>query len=229
MTLSTDLQTIEKKAGVLLTAHHIVLYLALAGALAFGVYSVEAKLASVAEAKADAAQAALATEKDHSAQLAAAYAAAQVERDKQNAQFLQTISQLQQNAKVQIVHDQQLPAPDLGHRIEDLTGFKQDTITLDASDDLIVPLPLAQNIVAKLDQGQADAQTVIEQTGIIKNQQATINDQAGIIAEDKKVLADQITADTKTLNAEKAKCRKSKWKWFLAGLTLGYIGRGAKL
>jgi hypothetical protein len=225
LTISSDIQTTEKRIGVLLTGHHIVLYLALAGALAFGVYAVESKLASLQEARAQAAEVALATEKDHSAQLSAAFTANQAERDKENAQFLQTLSQLQAQTKVQIIHDKALPAPELGHRIENLTGFKQDTITLDASQDLVVPLPLGQEIAAKLDQGQADAQTIVQQQGIIANQVKTITDESAIIAEDKKVLADQITADAKVLSAEKAKCRKSKWHWFEAGVVVGFVGR----
>jgi len=157
--------------------------------------------------------------------LAAAYATAQAQRDRENAQFLATIQQIQSQTKVQIVHDQQLPAPELGHRIEDLTGFKQGTVTLNSNQDLIVPLSLAQNIVARIDQGVADAQTVQQQAGVIANQTNTINDQTGIIQEDKKVLADQIVTDTKVLNAEKAKGRKGKLKWFGIGFVTGFIGR----
>lgn len=225
MTLSTDLQAAEKRLQVVLTGHHIVLYVALAVALLAGVYLIESKLASLSEAKAEAAQTALAVEKDHSAQLAAAYATAQAQRDKENAQFLATIQQIQSQTKVQIVHDQQLPAPELGHRIEDLTGFKQGTVTLNSNQDLIVPLPLAQNIVARIDQGVADAQTVQQQAGVIANQTKTINDQTEIIQEDKIVLAKQIDTDAKVLNAEKAKARKSKLKYFGAGVVLGFIGR----
>jgi hypothetical protein len=222
---SLNVKAVESKVGVFLTSHHIVLYLALACALGFGVYEIEAKIASIQEARATAAEKALAVEKDHSAQLAAAFATNEAERQKENATFLQSIAQIQSQTKVQIIHDQQLPAPELGHRIETLTGFKQGTVTLDSSQDLIVPLPLGQEIVAKLDQGLADAQTVTQQAGVIKNQAGTITDQAGIIVEDKKVLAAQIDSDTKVLNAEKAKARKSKIKWFAAGAVFGFVGR----
>lgn len=223
--VKTDIQSIEKKAGVWLSAHHILLYIALAIAGFFGVYAIESKIASVAEAKAEAAQTALAVEKDHSAQLTAAFATAQTQRDKENAAFLQTISLLQSQTKVQIVHDKALPAPELGHRIETLTGFKQDTITLDASQDLIVPLPLAQDITARLDQGAADAQTVTQQTAVIKNQVATIAEQTNIITEDKAVLDKTIKADATELTKVKADARKSKLKWFGAGVVVGFVGR----
>jgi len=225
MSISTDIQGIEKQAGVFLSTHHIVLYLLLAAALGLGIYTVESKYAALQEARATAAEQALAVEKDHSAQLTAAFAQAQAQRDLQNAQFQQTILALQKQAQVQIIHDKALPAPELGHRIETLTGFKQGAITLDVSQDLIVPLPLGQEIVAKLDQGLADAQTVVQQAGIIKNQGDTISGQISIIAEDKKVLAVQIDSDTKVLNAEKAKCRKSKFRWFGIGFVTGFIGR----
>ena len=227
MTVPTEIKAIEGKAVVFLTAHHIVLYVALASALGFGIYEIEGKVASIQEARATAAEQALAVEKDHSSQLAAAYAANEIERQKENATFLASIAQIQSQTKVQIVHDQALPAPDLGHRIETLTGFKQNTITLDASQDLIVPLPLGQEIVAKLDQGLADSQTVVQQAGVIKNQAGTIADQAGIIKQDAVVLAGQIKIYGEVLKAAKDECRKSKSKWFVIGLTLGFLGRSA--
>ena len=223
--MSTAIPTIEKKFGIFLTAHHVILYAVLSVALGFGIYAVESKLASLAEAKAQAAETALAVEKDHSAQLAATYAAAQAQRDKENQVFLQTIAQLQAQTKVQIIHDQALPPTELGHRIETIAGFKQGTITLDSSQDLIVPLPLGQEIVARLDQAFADSQTVTQQAGVIKNLQGTISDQQTIIAEDKKVLATQIDTDTKVLTSEKAKSRRSKIKWFAAGAVFGFVGR----
>jgi hypothetical protein len=221
--MATIIPTIEKKFTVFLTAHHVILYAVLAVALGFGIYAVESKIASVAEARAQAAETALAVEKDHSAQLAASYAAAQAQRDKENAQFLATIAQLQAQTKVQIIHDKALPPTELGHRIETIAGFKQGTVTLDSSQDLIVPLPLGQEIVARLDQALTDSLTVVQQAGVIKNLQGTITDQQAVIAEDKKVLAAQIDADAKVLSAEKANGRKSKLKWFGAGVVVGFI------
>jgi hypothetical protein len=223
--MTTEIQTIEAKAGVWISAHHAVLYILLGLALLSGVYLFESKYASIETAKANAAEQALAVEKDHSAQLANLYAANQAQRDKDNAAFLLTISQTQSQAKVQIIHDKALPAPDLGHRIETITGFKQGSITLDAIQDLIVPLPLAIDIVTRLDQGQADAQTVVQQTGIIKNLNGTIADQTNIISEDKKVLTTQIETDTKVLKAEKASARKGKLKWFGIGFVAGFVSR----
>jgi hypothetical protein len=224
-TTPTEIQNIETKAGIWITAHHAVLYVLLGIALLSGVYLFESKYASIETAKANAAEQALAVEKDHSAQLANLFAANQAQRDKDNAAFLLTISQAQSQAKVQIIHDKALPAPELGHRIETITGFKQGTVTLDSSQDLIIPLPLGQGIVALLDQGSADAQTVIQQQGLIKNQAATITDQANIIIEDKKVLSTQIETDAKVLKAEKANARKSKFRWFAAGFVVGFVSR----
>jgi hypothetical protein len=225
MTLSTDIQNVEKRVGVFVTSHHIVLYVLLAAAALFGVYAIESKWASIETARADAAQQALAVEKDHSKQLQDAFATAQAQRDKENAQFMQTISALQAQTKVQIVHDRALPAPDLGHRIETITGFKQGSITLDSSQNLVVPLPLGQEIVARLDQGDADAKTLLAQAAVIVNQQKTITDQSVIIANDKVVLQAQIDTDKRVLDAEKAQNRKSKIKWFFVGVVAGFAGR----
>jgi hypothetical protein len=225
MTISDDLKSAETRVGVFLTAHHIVLYIALAIALMTGVYLVESKLASIADAKAEAAQTALAVAKDEAAKREALYQAAEAQRKTERDAFLATIALIQSQVKVQIIHDKALPAPELGHRIETITGFKQGTITLNSTDELIVPLPLATDIVVRLDQGQADAQTVVKQEGVIKNQAATIVDQTGIIAEDKVVLTKQIKADADVLSAEKARSRKSKLKWFGAGAVFGFVGR----
>jgi hypothetical protein len=224
-TPATEVQTIEKRFGVWITAHHAVLYVLLGIALLSGVYLFESKYAAIETARANQAEQALAIEKDHSTQLTNLFAANQAQRDKDNAAFLLTIAQTQSQAKIQIVHDKALPAPDLGHRIETITGFKQGTVTLDSSQDLIIPLPLGQGIVALLDQGSADAQTVIQQQGIIKNQVATITDLNSIVVEDKKVLAAQIDTDAKVLKAEKAKNRKSLFKWVIGAYVAGYLTR----
>lgn len=225
MTLSTDIQGIEKRLGIFVTAHHIILYLLLAGAALFGVYAIESKWAAIETSRANAAQQALAVEKDHNQQLQTAFAQAQAERDKENAQFMQTIAQLQSQTKVQIIHDKALPAPELGHRIETITGFKQGTVTLDINQDLVLPLPLGQEIVSRLDQGEADAKTVVAQAGVIVNQAKTITDQSTIITNDKLVLAGQIKTDKDVLDVEKAKGRKSKIRWFITGVVVGFLGR----
>lgn len=225
MSISADIKTTETQVKTYLSAHHVLLYVFLVVALLVGVYLFESKDAELQKSRADAAQQALAAEKDHSAQLLSVFTAAQAQRDKDNAAAFQSISQAKSNSKVQIVHDQALPAPALGHRIETITGFKQNTITLDPSQDLIVPLPLATDIVSRLDQAMADAQTVQSQDTVIKNQTATIGDQTQIIANDKTILADQIKTDTKVLNSCKADARKGKLKWFSIGYVAGFISR----
>lgn len=205
--------------------HHIILY-AVAIALALGgVYLIESRIAAHAEDKAEAAQIALAVEKDRSAQLEKVYQANQIERDKENAVFLQTIAQLQLNVKTQIIHDKALPPVELGKRIESVEGFKEGTISVDITGNLVVPVPVAQQIVGDLDQGKADAQTVVAQSGVIENLNKTVLDANGIIAEDKRVLASQIETDKKELSLVKAKARKSKLRWFGAGVVVGFIGR----
>ena len=225
MTINSDLKGAEAQVGVWLSAHHIVLYVLLAGASLTGVYLVESKLSSLADAKAAAAEQALAVEKDHSAQLAAAFAANEAQRQKDNAAFIASITQIQSQVKTQVVIDRTLPVKDTGHRIEDLTGFKQGSVIFDSSDNLIVPLPLGREIVARLDQGIADAQTVVKQESVIKNLTATVADENAIIVEDKEVLAATIDADAKVLNAEKAKNRKSKLKIAVLAYAAGWLSR----
>lgn len=220
---TTPTQSIEQKTGVFLTAHHIILYLALAVAIGVGVYFVESKYSALQEARAQAAEQALAIEKDHSAQLTAQYAADEAKRQQELLQIYATIAQIKSQTKVQIVHDQTASAPEVGHRIETITGFQQGIITLSPADDLIVPLPLAHSIVTLLDQGEADAKVVKQQEVVIDTQTATITQQTGIIAEDKKVLAATIVADKKELDAVKASARKGKLKWFGIGYVSGFV------
>jgi hypothetical protein len=225
MTIGSEVQAAEKKVGVFLTAHHIVLYVLLALSITAGVYLFQSARADRAEAKAEAATTALAVEKDHSAQIASLFATAEAARVADRQQLDDAVSKIQSQTKVQIVHDQALPAPQLANRIDDLTSFKQGTTTLDASQNLVVPIPVAKAIVADLDQGQADSQTVVKRDQTIVSLNDTIAGQKDLIAEDAKVLAKQIDTDTKTLNAEKAKSRKSKIKWFFAGVVTGFVGR----
>ena len=226
-TPAQPLQSLEKKAGVFLTTHHIVLYLVLAVVIGIGIYFVESKYAAVQEARAQAAEQALAVEKDHSAQLTQQYNENEAKRQQELLQIYATIAQIKSQTKVQIVHDQAAPAPEVGHRIETITGFQQGTITLSPTDELIVPLPLAHSIVGLLDQGEADAKIVKQQQGVIDTQKGTITDQAAIIIEDKKVLTATIVADKKELDAEKANARKGKLKWFGIGYVAGLATRGA--
>src|SRR6202790_5718243 len=120
-TTPTELQNIETKAGLFITAHHAVLYILLGVALLSGVYLFESKYAAIETARATQAEQALATEKDHSAQLANIFAANQAQRDKDNAAFLLTISQAQSQAKVNVIHATAVPAPAASHRIETLS------------------------------------------------------------------------------------------------------------
>jgi len=226
MAADSTIQTMEKKAGVFLTAHHIVLYVALAIAIGLGVYFVESKYADLQEARATAAEQALAVEKDHAAQLVSQFNTNEAKRQQEITQIYQTIAQIKSQAQVQIIHDKAAPAPEVGHRIETITGFQQGTIILTPKDELVVPLPVAHDIVARLDQGEADAKLVTQQSSIINTQVQTITEQGLIIDEDKRVLAATIDADKKTLNAEKAKARKSKLKWFAIGFVSGFVARG---
>ena len=225
-TPATPIQSLETKAGVFLTAHHVVLYAALAIVIGIGIYFVESKYAALQEARAQAAEQALAVEKDHNAQLVKQFTDNEAKRQLELQQIYQTIAQIQTQTKVQIIHDKTAPAPEVGHRIETITGVPQGTITLNPQDDLIVPLPLARDIVVKLDQGEADAKVVVQQAKVIETQKGTISDQTAIIAEDKKVLVATIDADKKELNAEKANARKGKLKWFGIGFVAGFVTRG---
>lgn len=225
MSAETEIKAVETKIGVLLTAHHIVLYVLLGLAISAGIYLFQSGRADRAEAKADAAVTALAVEKDHSAQLAALYATNEAAREKDREQLAAAVTQNQAQAKIQIVHDQALLAPQLANRIDDMTAFKQGTTTLDPSQNLVVPVPVAKVIVAKIDQGTSDADTVVKYAATIKSQTDTINDQTAIIASDKTTLAKQIETDTLVLNAAKAVSRKSKLKWFFAGFVTGFVSR----
>lgn len=220
--MPTELQTIESKAGVWITAHHGILYLLLAVAIFFGVYQFEASRADIARTEADAAKTALAVEKDHSKQLSDVYAANEIERQKSIAQAQAAIADAKTKTQVQIVHDKALPAPELGHRIESITGFKQGTITLDPQDDLILPIALARDIVVRLDVAAQLETTVSQQQVIITQQAGKITDQANIIAEDKVVLAEQIKTDGKVLSKAKWDGRKGKLKWFGIGYVAGF-------
>lgn len=222
MAAETNLET---RIGTWVSAHHIVLYVLLMLAILGGVYAVEAKRAEVAEAKTEAAQQALVVEKDHGKQLADLYAQNEAQREKDIAQYKTDLASIKSQSQIQIVHDKALPAPQLGQRIESITGFKAGTITLDAAQDLVVPQTVAQDIVGKLDEGIADAATVDKLQDINDLLSKTIADQTIIIAQDKIILTGQIKADGDALSGCQTKATKGKLKWFGIGFVAGFISR----
>src|SRR5208282_3014773 len=91
-----------------------------------------------------------------------------------------------------------------------------DSVTLD--------LPITRAVTADLDklnaaQGAIDAtnKELSAQTGLTADANAKLTDANNIIANDKVLATDQTKACAAQVADVKAKARKSKFKWFIAG------------
>lgn len=100
-------------------------------------------------------------------------------------------------------------------------GYSVDQTAAVATLQALESLPVLTQDVADLQTSNANLNVqLVNETAIFQaEQKAHVSDndanKAVIVAKD---------AEIKDV---KAQCRKSKWRWFLTGLTLGFLGRGA--
>jgi hypothetical protein len=94
-----------------------------------------------------------------------------------------------------------------------------------AGDTIVLPLPLGQlaltdmQLVPLLTQDKAQLQAELAN----ETQSLTLEKQAH--ASDVKALNAQIDVDKVELKTEKALARRSKMRWFAAGVVVGFVGR----
>ena len=229
---------VETKLSWLRHHERLILAAMLAGVLVFGTMKVESVLANKADAKVAVLQQQVADDKDKNAALAlqSSQTASQYQSmvdalSKQNASLAASVAQRQAGLAQQQQHDQTLPPSELAKRWEELIGGTDvqattggysissvdglKTVTALESipvltADLADETKIAQNTAAEL--GKADSLVAVlgTQIGGLQTQ---------IVDADKEHKAE--------IKAVRAEARKSKFKWFLAGLTLGFLGRGS--
>jgi hypothetical protein len=222
---------------MILTKHHIILY-AVAIVFALGLtYVIESNVADKADAKYQQ-QVAVDQQKDASNtqfQQQAVNELAQIksENDQQQvliAQAQATIATLKQQLQDQQGKDAVLPPNDLAARIQTLAPGGKVTVapsgyTLDQPEAVAIAKDLESVPVLTQELG-LDQETISRDDTIIANDGKALADEKAAHA------ADNATAviDKKTLNDQiaslKADARKSKFKWFIAGVVTGFtLGR----
>ena len=222
---------------MILDKHHIILY-AVAIVFALGLtYTIESKIADRADAKFEA-QKAIDQQKDVSNaqfQKQAADQLAQMKsvNDQQqllNAQSQAAIASLRQQLKDQQGKDATLPPNDLAARIQTLAPGGIVTpiaggYTLDQPEGVAIAQALEN--ISVLNQ-----ELSLDQMVISRDDTVIANDEKSLDVEKAAHAADNATAavDKKTLNDQiasiKADARKSKFKWFIAGVVAGFtLGR----
>jgi hypothetical protein len=220
-----------------LDKHHVILY-AVAIAFALGLtYVVESKLADHNEQKYEAMKA-LSDQKDSTnaqfqKQIVDQLAQMKAENDQQvilNTQDRATITSLQQQLRDQKTKDATLPPTDLAARIQTLAPG--GTVTV-AADGYKLDRPEAVAVVQALEEpATLNTQITLDEKIIQRDDTIITNEGKALDSEKAAHAADVATlvADKATLNQQivtiKAEARKSKLKWFLAGLVTGFgLGR----
>lgn len=153
-------------------------------------------------------------------------------RDRLLAQENQT---LQKVLDAQKAKDAQLSPTDLSSRWASLINLPA-SVAVEANGDFAVTPEGAVATVQALDERDSlkaevanDEQQLADKTQVIEGLDKTVDLQKQEITSDKTVLATQIDADKKELTAVKAQARKSKIKWFFAGVVAGFLGRSITL
>jgi hypothetical protein len=134
-----------------------------------------------------------------------------------NADLVKQVLSIQQAAQQQKVQVVQLPPQQLAQATQTALGQPAGSVTVSAQAPNVeqVTLPAAQELLRELIQAKADAQTVVDQKAIITNDQKELAAKDAIIKNDETVVIPQL----------KAEVGRSKRKWFVIGVVVGFLGR----
>ena len=219
-------------------AHHLILMGIFIVTLFLGVYSVETLIEKHDEKKAQQANIALQVVVDqvkkleeHQAQNDAAVAQREAARDALIQSLVATIAKRDAALDQQIKKNATLTAQQAAARLSDQYKTQSGEI-IASGDTIIADLPLARSFVNTFDQLSAcsanyldiQKQLVTEQarTADLKTQ---ISDRDSTIAGKNDELSKQKTKYEADIVVLKAQARKSKLKWFGAGVVVGFVGR----
>jgi len=214
----------------------IVLMVLLAGSWGYSKYADA--LASKAETKATTAQAVLVQQIQTNTQLAqqTAQQTAQYQQmvqtlTAQNAALLAAIQSDNVILKQQQTKDKTMTPTQLTQRWAQLVPGVAPSAS---SDGVVLSTGDAQSTVVQLEEVTVLTQDLKSETEIAQNFQNELNaavtvnqDQAKQITGLKMQLTEQVKADQAEITEIKAKSRRSKLRWFIAGLVAGFVGRGS--
>jgi len=148
---------------------------------------------------------------------------------KQNASLASSVAQRQTTLLVQQKTDSTLTTPDLVKRWQELTGTNDLTVT---SSGVNVPDASAHQTVEQLEQVPVLRSNLIDEETIVRNTQTelgkandSISSQGTQIAGLNLTLTTQAAQCKAEVSAVRSQARKSKSRWFLTGVIIGFVGR----
>lgn len=236
----TDIATVETvvKKELSWVTHHLILVGVLIGVLFAGVYGVEALIEKHDAEKAQQANIALQVVVDqvkkleqHQADNDAAVAQREAARDALIQSLVATIAKRDASLQVQIQKNATLTAQQAAARISEQYKTQPGEVVA-SGDNVLVTLPIARTIVNTFDQLTACAANYSDLQKQLGVEQARTTDLKSQIADrDGTIVGKNTELDKQKSKYEadiallKAQARKSKLKWFGAGVVVGFVGR----
>ena len=196
---------------------HIILYVCLAGALLGGTYLITDRQAEHARTQLAVAQAQLVQTQAANNTFQSQVAQQLAQLQAQNADLAKAL-QARQTVEIK------LPAQNATLSASQVAqGLGQGATA--SGDTIVLPLPLGQialtdmQLVPMLQTDKAQLSTELA------NETQSLQLEKEAHTSDVKALNAQIDVDKVELKAVKAEARKSKFKWFAAGVIVGFVGR----
>ncbi len=215
---------------------HVILLLVVAALIFFGVYEIENLIANHDKQKDAQWQQVLAAQTQQTQLLAGKLAQDENAWSAQNAQnqqliltLAQTISKRDAAVQKQQQIDTTLSAKDAAERLAQQTKAGAGEVVAQG-DSVTVDLPVTRQVVQLLDRlpvAEADLADTQKQLGaetvVATNLQANVNEQKSLVESLKTQNTDQIKACQAQVKDLKAQARKSKLKYFGAGVVVGFL------
>lgn len=219
----------------------LIISLVLIAVFAFGANKVMGYIADHDKQQATAAAQVAAAQAASNKALADQVAQTTVQYQQLVVQLTQQNAQLQQAAQTRtiVLHDQQtkdqtIPMPDLGNRWAQLASLPQGSLAATTEGVTITP-DAARTTVSQLEEVPVLKQNLADQVTQTQNVQKELDGATDLngklttqVAGLQTEIVDNKNADALELKAVKAQARKSKFKWFGAGVVVGFLGRTAE-
>jgi hypothetical protein len=217
--------TFVEKWVTVVKAHEKLIIVAIAAFLLFHFYGAglnawvnhDEKQQTIAEQT-------LAEQTQTDAQLAAQNAALLAQEAAANAALAKAATVRDAQTKTQQTVDQTLPLPALGQRWELLLNLQPSDIVPTNDGSLTVSSEAAHTTVAALETIPTSQADLAGDATVIANDQKVETAQTTQIAGLDKQITDADVACKAQVATEKAKARRSKFRWFKIGVGVGFVG-----
>jgi hypothetical protein len=209
---------------VLDTKHFIGYGLAIVLALGL-VYTIESKVADKAQSRADLAEAKAELISKQNADFQAQVSSQLAQLQAENASLAKALTAREQVEKLLPTKNGSLTATQVSSAISQALNAKQGEVSA-SGDTITVDLPLGQEITTALQLVPLLQTDKTQLQTELANETKALDLEKQSHASDVNALNVQISADKVELKAVKAQARRSKLRWFAAGVVVGFLGRG---